>query len=100
MGFWGSWSKYITYDNYYTKMIEKIGELESKGFRVSIFPQRNYGEWLWSAGVYVGNCTKAEWVDTNNGLPRACYNSYIEALESVIKYCENYKEPKKKPNKR
>lgn len=81
-------------------MIEKIEELEQKGFRISIFPQRNYGQWHWSGGVYVGDSNKAEWVDTNNGLPRANYNSYREAFEAVVKYCENYKEPKKSSKKR
>lgn len=68
--------------------------LAAKGFRIAIFPQRNFRKWLWSCGVYIGDSTKAEWVDKKNDLPRACYLTYEEALSAALDYVEHYK-PKK-----
>lgn len=75
-------------------VLEVIKELESKGFRISIFPQMQNGSWFWTAGVYIGNDKTAIWVDSNNGLPRAAYTTYEEAFNKVVDYCNNYK-PKK-----
>jgi hypothetical protein len=77
-------------------MIEAIMMWESKGFRICIIPQQDKGKWLWVAGVYIGNERKADWVDCDNGLPRAAYTTYPEALKASIDYCENYKVKKKK----
>lgn len=72
-------------------MLEKIKELESKDFRIVVTPQMVDGKWLWLAGVYVGNERRAEWVDSNNGLPKAMYKEYEEAFNAVVSYCTNYK---------
>jgi hypothetical protein len=72
-------------------MIDTIEQWEAKGFRICIFPQQNKGQWLWTAGVYIGNVTTAHWADSNNGLPRAGYLKYSEALDAAVKFCENYK---------
>ena len=72
-------------------MIETIEQWEAKGFRICIFPQQNKGQWLWTAGVYVGNVTTAHWADSNYGLPRAGYLKYSEALDAAVNFCENYK---------
>lgn len=72
-------------------MISTIEELEKRQLRVAIFPQKNKGEWIWTAGVYRGDSTKAEWVDSDNGLPRAGYPTYKEALDAVVNYCTNQK---------
>lgn len=72
-------------------MIDTIEEFEKKGFRIGIFPQKINGKWLWTAGVYIGEETKANWVDSDNGLPRAGYNSYREAFDAVVNYCTTYK---------
>lgn len=71
-----------------------IEELEKKGFRVGIRPQKMSGTWYWVAGVNVGDNERADWVDSKNGLPWACYNTYKEAMDAVIEYCNNYKPPK------
>lgn len=76
-------------------MIEVIEELEKKGFRVSVYPRCDRGEWYWAAGVYIGENTKAHWVNSENGLPHACYSGYREALEAVVNYCNNGKKNKK-----
>lgn len=70
-----------------------ITEYEKKGFRIGIRPQRMNGAWYWIAGVNVGDVDKANWVDSNNGLPWAAYATYEEALDAAIKYCDNYKAP-------
>jgi hypothetical protein len=72
-------------------VIDIIEELEKKGFRICILPQQNKGEWLWTAGVYIGSSTKADWVDSNNGLPRAGYKEYREAFDAAVEYCKTYK---------
>lgn len=78
-------------------MIEKIKELEKKGFRIAIFPLMVKKEWYWIAGVYVGNESKAEWVDQKiEGTPKAGYLDYEEALTAAIDYCENYNNKVKK----
>ena len=68
-----------------------VEEYEKKGFRIGIRPQKMYGKWYWVAGVNVGNNDRADWVDENNGLPLACYESYTEALNKAMRYCDNYK---------
>ena len=73
-----------------------IEQWEKKGFRICVIPQQFNGEWLWTAGVYIGNDRKADWVDCENGLPRAAYKTYPEALNAALDYCENYKVKKKK----
>ena len=75
-------------------MFEIIKELESKGFRIVIIPQMWGDKWIWTAGVYIGDERKAEWIDSNNGLPKAGYLEYKEAFDAVVDYCNNYK-PKK-----
>lgn len=72
-------------------MIEQIKEWESKGFRPAIYPQLNKDKWLWVAGVYVGMSNRANWADSDNGLPRACYNTYQEAFNAITNYIKNYK---------
>lgn len=64
-----------------------IEELEKKGFRIGIRPQRINGVWYWVAGVNIGDNDRADWVDIDNGLPWACYRTYKEALDEAIKYC-------------
>lgn len=76
-------------------MIAKIEHWESKGFRICIVPQQDKDKWLWIAGVYIGNERRADWVDCDNGLPRAAYVTYPEALKAALDYCENYKVKKK-----
>ena len=78
------------------EVIKKINELWDKGFRVCIYPQPFNGDWLWTAGVYVGNGKRAEWVDSDNGLPHAGYLTYEEAFNAVVDYCNNYKSHGKK----
>ena len=68
-------------------LIETINELESKGFRICINPTMLNNKWYWISGVYVNNDRKAIWVDSNNGLPKAAYNSYEDALSAAINYC-------------
>lgn len=73
-------------------MIEKIKELEAKGFRVAIIPQMWGSTWFWTAGVYVGNERKAEWVDNKDpSLPKAGFVDYEAAFNAVVAYCDNYK---------
>jgi hypothetical protein len=73
-------------------MIEIINDLESKGFRICIYPQKNKSVWYWISGVYVGNCRQAEWVENKNesNLPFAAYKSYKSAFDAVTEYCKNY----------
>ena len=68
-----------------------IEDLEAKGFRVSIFPSKE-GEWKWTAGVYIGDNTKAVWVPN---LANCRYDTYPNALKAVIKFCETYGKKKK-----
>lgn len=77
-------------------MIKKIEELEAKGFRVCIYPQKWNNEWLWTGGVYIGDNTRAIWVNMDNGLPNAGYKTYKDAFDAVVNYCEN---PPKKHGK-
>lgn len=72
-----------------------IDSLAEKGFRICINPQQFNGKWYWVAGVYIDNMNRAVWLDDNNGLPRAAYNTHAEALEVALDYCNNYKKPKK-----
>lgn len=73
-------------------MFEVIKELEKKGFRIAIIPQMWDNSWIWTAGVYIGNDRKAEWVDSkNSGLPKAGYFDYESAFNAVVNYCNNYK---------
>lgn len=65
-----------------------IEDLEAQGYRVCVHPIRWSSKWYWTAGVYIGDNSKGTWIDSNNGLPRACYNTYREALDTVVKYCE------------
>ena len=67
-------------------MIDIIEQWEAKGFRICIFPQQSKGQWLWTAGVYIGNVTTEHWADSNNGLPRAGYLKYSEALDAAVKF--------------
>lgn len=77
-------------------MIDIIEHWESKNFRICIIPQFINKKWYWTTGVYVGEDSKANWVDSNNNLPRAAYVTYKEALDAAINYCNNYKKSKKK----
>lgn len=72
-------------------MIDKIEALEKIGIRVSIHPQKLSSGWCWVAGIYVNDDTKAIWIDSSNGLPKAAYKSYSDAYNAVIDYCENSK---------
>ena len=74
-------------------MIAKINELESKGFRICIYPQRFNGTWKWVAGVYVGDCNVALWLP-NNGQPRNSYDNYEDAFNDLVSFCETYKAPR------
>lgn len=67
-----------------------IEELEQKGFRICIVPQKWNKNWYWVSGVYIGDNIKAHWVDSNNGLPKAAYITYKEALDAAINYCTEY----------
>lgn len=71
-----------------------IDEYASKGFRIGIRPQKFGSNWYWVLGVNVGDSDRADWVDENNGLPWACYNTYEEAFNKAVDYIE------KKGNKR
>ena len=77
-------------------MFDIVEKWESKGFRFCLYPQKDGSNWYWTAGVYIGDERKAEWVDCNNGLPRAAYPSYKEAFKALVDYCENYKTRKRK----
>lgn len=70
-------------------MIDIINTWEKKGFRFCIIPQLDKGKWVWTAGVYIGMEKKADWINNFQG-----YESYQEAFDDLVKYCENYK-PKK-----
>lgn len=71
-------------------MIETIKFWEKKNFRFCIIPQLDRGKWVWTAGVYIGMEKKADWINNFQG-----YETYEEAFDSLVEYCENYK-PKKK----
>lgn len=64
---------------------------ESKELRICIYPQKWKDKWIWTAGVYAGSVTTANWVDSKNDLPRGGYLKYSEALEAAVDFCENYK---------
>ena len=72
-------------------IIETINELERKGIRVCISPQCWYGKWNWYAGIYVGNDRRAIWIDSDNGLPKAAYETYEDAFNAIINYCKSKK---------
>lgn len=76
-------------------MEDVIKYWEDKDFRICIFPTKECKKWYWRAGVYVGNSTRAEWVDSNNNLSYSLYNTYKEALDAVVNYCNNYGKRKK-----
>ena len=68
-------------------MIDSFAE---KGLRICINPQQFNGTWYWTAGVYIGNTNRAVWLDKENGLPKAAYTTYKEALETAIEYCNDH----------
>lgn len=70
-------------------MIGRINYWELKGFRICIIPQQFNRKWYWVAGVYINDETKAYWVDTDNGLPKAAYLTYAEAFAAADNYCNN-----------
>ena len=72
-------------------MIQKIKELEEKGFRLCIYPQYSHGEWTWSAGVYIGDNKVAIWMPAKDGQPRTAYKEYEDAFNDLVSFCENYK---------
>lgn len=76
-------------------MIGRINYWELKGFRICIIPQQFNKQWLWTAGVYIDNETKANWVDSQNGLPKAAYQTYADAFAAADDFCNNYKNKKK-----
>ena len=68
-------------------MLEKIKDLEKKGFRINIFPQLSGGNWYWTAGVCIGDNKRAVWIDSKNNLAFAMYLTYEDAFNAVINYC-------------
>jgi hypothetical protein len=65
-------------------------DLATKGIRIAIYPKYENKQWYWIAGIYVGDKYKGIWIDSNNGLPYAAYNSYNDAYKATIKFIKNH----------
>lgn len=72
-------------------MIETLKYWESKNFRFCIVPQQDKGKWVWTAGVYIGNEKKADWINNFRG-----YDDYKDAFDALVDYCTNYKPKRSK----
>lgn len=75
-----------------------IEEWAEKDFRIGIFPVLHLGRHEWTAGVRIGKEDRMTWLpNKGEGCTFSSFNSYSEALEAVLKFCETYK-PKRKKN--
>ena len=70
-----------------------IEEWAANDFRIGIFPVLHLGKHEWTAGEE----DRMTWLpNKGEGCTFSSFNSYNEALEAVLKFCETYKIKRKK----
>lgn len=73
-----------------------IEEWAEKGFRIGIFPVIHLKKHEWTAGVRVGDSDKLTWMQNKDeGCTFSSFNSYENALQAALEFCENFKSKKK-----
>ena len=70
--------------------MEKIKELEDKGFRIGLYPTYEKNKHEWTACVRIGDDKRLTFIQGEEGCYNSSFNTKEKALEAIIKFCEEY----------